>query len=420
MILGASVVLFGFFGFTTWAALAPLKSAVVAPGVVAVESKRRVIQHLEGGIVAEIAAHDGQLVKEGDLLLRIDDTQSGARRSQLDARRIAAGVERARLEAELAEASELILDPELGNRQLEPVIANALALQRELLASRRGDRSQRRAVFARQIEQIIEEIKGLNAQLASRDKKRALNEERLAGLRQLAAKGYASRVQVGALESELAAIEGESGDLIARVSAAQQKIEQLREQTLSFDSSVKAEIADRLQATRREFAEAHEALMAAEDIKRRTDVRSPIAGTVVTPKVHNVGEVVSPGAPLMEIVPSEDNLVVELNINTDDIDAVHPGLPVQVRFSAYSFRTTPAITGTLTQLSADRLVDSRTGLATYPARAVLRKDSLAAARRVQLYPGMTAEVVIVKGERTLLDYMLDPILRATEHALTED
>jgi HlyD family secretion protein len=417
---GAALVVFGFGGFTAWAAFVPLRSAVMAPGVVAVESKRRVVQHLEGGIVAEMAVRDGQLVRAGDLLMRLDDTQSASRRSQLDARLIAAASEMARLEAERADGAQLAVDGSLAKRQLEPAVARVLAIQADLLTSRRSDRAQRRAMIGKQIEQISEEVRGLKAQVASREKKRLLSDERLAGLVQLAAKGYASRVQVAGLESELAAIDGELGELAARIAAAHQKSEQLREQLLAFEASAKSEIADRLQATQRELVEAQEALLAADYVRRRTEIRAGVAGTIVGLNVHTVGAVVSPGEALMEIVPMEDTLVVEAQIGTEDIDVVHPGLPVQVRLAAYSFRSTPPIAGTLMHVSADRVVDPRTGTASYPARAVLDPAALAAARNVHLYPGMTAEVAIIKGDRTLVDYMLDPLLKATNRAFLEN
>jgi HlyD family type I secretion membrane fusion protein len=219
---GAALVVFGFGGFAAWAAFVPLRSAVMAPGVVAVESKRRVVQHLEGGIVAELAVRDGQLVRAGDLLMRLDDTQSASRRSQLDARQIAAASEMARLEAERADGAQLAVDGGLAKRQGEPAVARVLGIQADLLASRRSDRAQRRAMIGKQIEQIGEEVRGLKAQVASREKRRLLSDERLAGLLQLASKGYASRVQVAGLESELAAVDGEIGELTARISAAHQ------------------------------------------------------------------------------------------------------------------------------------------------------------------------------------------------------
>lgn len=418
--LGFALSLFGLGSFGAWAAFAPLHSAVVASGVVIVETKRKAVQHLEGGIVTEILVREGQEVRAGEPLLRLDGTQGAANRSRMEAQLISSGTEMARLEAELVNGAELLLNEAIAERADEPSAARAIALQRTLLSSRQHEWGKSQAILERRIRQIHEEIEGLTAQMSARTRQRQLIEERLVLLRELAAKGHASRAQLFELESETAAAEGDIGDMKARIAAAKQKIEETQEQISATSSSRKVQTADRLQSVRRIFAETQENLSTAEDIVRRVEVKAPTSGTIVGMNVHTIGAVVGPAQKLMEIVPAKDTLIVEGSVRPQDINAVHPGLPVQVRLSAYSFRSTSPVRGVLSHVSADHIVDPRSGIASYLVQAKLDEKQLENQQQIQLYPGMPAEIVVVKEARTFFDYLLDPIIGITERAFLED
>jgi len=419
IIAGLSLIVVGFGGFIAWAAFAPLHSAVLATGYVAVESQRKIVQHLEGGIVGEVLVTEGSEVEAGDLLLTLDGRRAQARKSQLEIRLFTLGAEKGRLEAELAEAPTITVGPLLDARSDDPRFTSALRLQEQLMRNRREGRGHRAAGLKTQSAQALEEINGLKAQQSGREQRLTLLNERLDGMRQLATAGHVSRAQMAELEGELASLTGEIGDLTARIAGAHQKFEQVSEEFNSLEHTWRTETADRLQAVERDFAETWEALADSEDVLRRSAILAPSSGTVQDLKVHTAGAVIGAGMTLMEIVPREDALVIEGNLRPEDIDSVYRGQVVHVRLSAFSFRRTPPVEGILTEVSADRIVDPRTGYSSYRVVARLDPDSLAAADNVVLKAGMPADVMIVQTQRTLLDYLVDPIVQVTERAFRE-
>lgn len=419
IIAGLSLIVVGFGGFLVWAAFAPLHSAVLATGYVAVESQRKIVQHLEGGIVGEVHVAEGAEVEAGDLLLTLDGRRAEARKSQLEIRLFTLGAEKGRLEAELAEAPTITVGPLLAARSDDARFESAVRLQEQLMRNRREGRGHRAAGLKTQSAQALEEINGLKAQQSGREQRLTLLNERLDGMRQLATAGHVSRAQMAELEGELASLTGEIGDLTARIAGARQKYEQVAEESSLLEHAWRTETADRLQAVERDFAETWEALADSEDMLRRSAILAPSSGTVQDLKVHTAGAVIGAGMTLMEIVPREDALVIEGNLRPEDIDSVYRGQVVHVRLSAFSFRRTPPVEGILTEVSADRIVDPRTGYSSYRVVATLDPTSLAAADNVVLKAGMPADVMIVQTRRTLLDYLVDPIVQVTERAFRE-
>ena len=419
IIAGLSLIAVGFGGFLAWAVFAPLHSAVLATGYVAVESQRKSVQHLEGGIVGTVHVAEGAEVEAGDPLITLDGRRAEARRSQLEVRLFPLGAEKGRLEAELAGLPGIVVDPLLATRSEDPRLAGALRLQEELMRNRREGRGHRAAGLRTQSAQALEEVNGLEAQRSSREQRLALLEERLEGMRQLAGAGHVTRAQIAEREGEFAALTGEIGDLTARIAGARQKYEQVAEELSLLEHAWRTETADRLQAVERDLAETWEALADSEDVLRRSAILAPSAGTVQDLKVHTAGAVIGAGMTLMEIVPREDALVIEGSLRPEDIDSVYRGQPVHVRLNAFSFRRTPPVEGVLTDVSADRIVDPRTGYSSYRVVATLDPASLAAAKGVELKPGMPADVMIVQTQRTLLDYLIDPIVQVTERAFRE-
>lgn len=422
ILLGLGLIAFGFVGFFAFAAVAPLHSAVIAVGHVTVESQRRVVQHLEGGIVEAVLVADGASVEAGDVLVRLDTGQALARRAQHEARLIAVGAEIARLEAELSGADTLAPERLLAVEAVvagDPRLSRALALQEDLLRGRREERNLRAAALATEIAQTQEEVHGLEAQLVGRQTRLAIVQERLDATRALGENGHASRAQIASVEGEAAALEGERGDLVARIASAGQRRTRLTEELRALERVVRTEIGDRLQALEREFAETREGLAAAQDVLRRTEIRAPNAGEVQALSVHGPGAVIRGGEPLLEIVPREDTLIVEAELRPQDIETVHRGQDVFVRLSAFSFRRTPPVPGHLLEVSADRVVDPRTGQGSYNLKASLDAQTIADLG-LALRPGMPAEVMVIQRERTLLDYLVDPFLQATERAFREN
>lgn len=413
---GRRLVLYGFGGFLAIAGFAPLDRAVVAPGFLAVESQRRVVQHLEGGIVAQVLVANGSRVGLGDTLIRLDGRQAQARRAQLAVRLLGLGAERARIEAELAGTAELVAGPALAGLDADAV-AGALALQSEILATRRTEHRHRRAALEARTAQADAELAALEAQRVGRDARLVLLRERAEAVAGLAEGGHASRVQSADAQSALADGIAAREEVAARIAGAEERRAQIREELATSDGAVRTALVERLQTLDRDIAETHEGLVAAEDVLRRTDILAPAAGTVQGLAVHGPGGVVGPGERLMEIVPGEDALVVEAEIRPEDIESVVAGQSVDVRLAAFGHRSTLPVSGTLVEVSADRLVDARTGRSHY--RAVVALAETTGPEAAPLRPGMPAEVMILQGRRTLLGYLLAPLRDATARAFRD-
>lgn len=421
ILVGVALAGLGLGGFLWWAATAPLSSAAIAPGVVVVESARRAIQHYEGGIAAQLFVREGQAVAAGQVLLRVANGAEAARLEQLTVRETALLAERARLMAELAGDGEIAFPDALRLPQASHRAAQAMAVQRQLFEARRAGRAQSEAIAASARVQADADRRGYEAQIAARRAERGFLRARIAGLERIAERGFAPGVQIDDLRARLARLEGDLAQLATAQAAARARMDQAGQDLARIRTGTVAEVAERLQDVARELAEVREARLAAQDVIRRADVVSPTDGRVLGLAVSAPGGVIRSGETLMEIVPEEDGLRIEAQIDPRDIDVIHGGQPVQVRLTAYSFRHTQPLPGHLDQISADRIVDPRSGAVTY--KAIVRLDEEAMGDRagegITLYPGMAAEVVIGTGERTLLDYLLDPILKSLSRALRE-
>lgn len=408
----------GFGGFVWWAATQPLASAAVAPGVVVVEDRRRPIQNLEGGLVHRLAVREGQTVAAGDVLIEIANVEEAARRSQLAARQTTLLAEIARLKAERDGHPAPVFPPALTEAAADPGAATAMALQTELFTVRREAHRQATAIARSALAQAEERIAGLVAQSAARETERDYVAQRLKGLETIEARGFASSVQVNEQRARLARLEADLLDLAANRIAAQEAVAQRREELAAVATDMREEAAARLQRAESELAEVQEARAAAEDVMARTLVTSPVDGRVVGLSIAGAGVVVPSGETMMEIVPLDTALTVEALIDPADIDAVIPGMPVDVRLTAFSLRSTSPLKGRLEQISADRIVEGRTGAAIY--KAVVRLEPAAAdTSGLDLHPGMGAEVYVLTGEKTLLSYLLDPLIQPLVRALRE-
>ena len=419
ILTGAALILITFVGFGGWAALAPLNSAATAQGTIVVESSRRDIQHLDGGIVAEILVRDGDMVKAGDVLMRLDPVRAGSQlgivRSQLDA----ALVLQARLRAEQDGLPRIRLPEGLASRAAEPAVAEAIASQQQVFLARRSALEGQILILRRRISQFQEQMIGLNAQSASRVRQISLINQELSGVRTLAGQGYAPVIRVLALERDVARLDGERGEQIATVARTEQAIGEAELQILQLTHTFREEVAGSLQTVQNQIFELQERLTATEDTMRRLDLTAPSDGVVVGLSIFTVGGVVTPGRTIMQIVPDQDTLVVEAQLNPTDIERVLVGQTAVVSFPALVQRTIPTLTGTVIQVSADRLVDERTGAPYYKSRILLDDTSRQLLGNRRLIPGMPADVMITTGERTALLYLVNPIIQAARHAMRE-
>jgi len=420
-ILAGAVIIFVFFGiFGTWAALAPLNSAAIAAGVVNVESNRKTVQHLEGGIVGKILVREGDKVKAGQVLIRLDETQPRASLDLLKGRYIAAKALEDRLRAERDGKQEIRFSDELMVHFGENQVAEILNSQINIFEARKKALQGQTRIIRQRVAQFREEIKGLREQIKSDNAQLRLIDQETRDVGYLVGKGLAPKPRLLALQRKTAEIGGNRGQNLAQIARAEQSIGESLLQISELKTTMNNEVVQELREVQTELFELAERISAAEDVLKRTEIRAPLEGTVVGLQVHTPGGVISPGVPLMDIVPRFDKLVIEAQVDPLDIDIVHPGLPAQVRLTAFSQRNILPLDGKVVWVSADRLTDENTGLAYYSARIQILGDISKALGGAALYPGMQAEVMIVTGERTPLEYLWRPISSSLNRAFRED
>jgi HlyD family type I secretion membrane fusion protein len=416
--LQVAFLVFGVFGL--WAAFAPLDSAAVSNGVVVVDTNRKVIQHLEGGIVDEILVRDGDVVKAGQPLVRLSETAARARTDLLRAQYYASKASEARLIAERDKKETIEFSDDLLKLKDENhLVAEAIDTQTRLFESRRKGLEGQVGVLNQRIAQSREEIIGLQAQENAAQRQIRFIEEEVATVRQLLAKGNALKPRLLALERESAQLRGRRGEYLAMVARAQQNISESELSILNVRNEFQNKVVQELKETQVQLSDLEERMRASEDILNRIVITAPQDGVITGMRIHTKGGVISPGERIMEIVPSNDRHIIECQISPQDIDVVRPGLPARVRMSAYKSRKTPQFDGEVTQVSADKFTDERTGQSFYLARIEVDQQELDTLPDIKLYPGMPAEVLITTGERTLLEYLLSPFTDTFNRAFRE-
>lgn len=419
-VIAGLVTIFLIFGvFGTWAAIAQLTSAAIAPGVVAVDSNWRTVQHLEGGIVAEILVHEGDEVDEGQILLKLGPTRSDAQFNIIDSQLVLARATLARLTAERDGSRFIGFSDELMDRMSEDNVAAAVAGQELLFRARRDTMDGQVSILEQRIDQLEQQIVGLNVQAQARLRQIEIIEEELVGLYELFEEGYVSRQRLLALERDLERLRGERGEDIAAVAQANSSIGETRLQILQLETGMREEVISELRQVQSQVFELEERWVAAADQVARIDIVAPTQGTVVGLNAHTVGGVIRAGDPILSLVPEDDILIIDARVKPDDIERVYRGQSAQVRLSGLSQRSTPILKAEVLTVSPDRLTDQATGEPYFAARVMIPEDQLALLEGVELVPGMPAEVLIETGEQSALGYMLDPILASFRKAFRD-
>ncbi len=417
-LLGLGIIAAFLGAFSVWSMLAPLESAVIAPGVVSVESNVKTVQHLEGGIVDAILVRDGDKVAAGDVLIRLQNTLPVSALNEVQAEYFEARATEARLVAERDGKAAIDFPEELRRRMGDEAVQDAIAGQESIFRSRSAIVAQQELILDRTVAGLEAQIEGLEGQIAAAHKRIALIDDELTGALALQEQGLMIKSQVLALQKDRAEFEGDASGYLAEVGAARQDIEAARLRMSESRAAAVSLGAEELRMTRARAYELAQKLAAAADVMGRTEIRSPIAGTVVALKVHTIGGVVIAGEPLLDIVPANDKLVVQAAIDPLDIDQVQAGLPVTVWLWALNRRDRAALEGRIETISADRLTDPNTGGSYYSARVELATDS-PELRSVSLQPGMSADVMIRTGARSPWDYLMAPLKRALTNSLRE-
>lgn len=409
IIAGGAVVGILVFGLGGWASTAQIAGAIIAQGTVVVDSNVKKVQHPTGGVVGEVRVHDGDHVKAGDILIRLDETVTRANLAIVTKGLTELYARKARLAAERDGADSVTVPRELADHLNDPDVKDAMASERKLFELRRAARLGQKDQLQQRIKQLQEEITGLNAQLDAKDKETKLIDQELAGVRDLWSKNLVQLNRLTSLERDAAKIEGERGQLVASAAEAKGKISETQLQILQIDQDLSSDVAKELRETDSKIGEYVERKVTAEDQLKRTDIRAPQDGIVFQSTANTVGGVIAAGDQIMLIVPETDNLLAEVKVDPKDIDHVQLGQPVLLRFSAFDMRTTPELNGTVVRVAADTTTDQRTGVSYYLVRISMTKDEIGRLGDVKLTPGMPVEAFIQTGARTLISYLVKPL-----------
>jgi len=418
-LVGVAIVVLTFGVFGIWSGCAPLQSAALAPGTVMVKGSRKNIEHLEGGIVAELPVRDGASVAVGDLLVRLEDTQARAQLEIAMGQYYAVKAIESRLLAERDGLSAAEYPPVVAD-SADPRAVDAVQSQNQVFAARGNAHRGEIDVLKQRVSQLGEQVRGIEA---LRDGKRKLVQsyaEEIGDLSELLEEGFADKQRLRELERNLARTEGEVAEHSSAIAQLEIQMGETRLRILQLRKEFHTSVVDELGRTQIEVYDLEERIRAAADRANRTEIRSPVAGVVVGNTVTTVGEVVRPGEPLMYIVPQHEELIVEARVSTIDIDRVRDGQPADIRFSAFKSTTTPVIDGRVVSVSADALTDRQTGAPYYLARVELTPEGHEMLDTLTLVPGMPAEVLINTGSRTLFQYLTQPIRNAFARSLIED
>ncbi len=409
IIVGCAVVAFLAIGLGGWASTAEISGALIAQGSLVVDSNVKKVQHPTGGVVGEVRVRDGDHVKAGDILVRLDETVTRANLAIVTKGLTELYARRARLAAERDGADSVAVPKELADRADDPDVQEALGSERKLFDLRRKARLGQKDQLQQRIKQLNEQIIGLAAQQDAKSKEISLIDQELQGVRDLWAKNLVQINRLTSLEREAARLQGERGQLVASAAEAKGKIVETQLQIIQVDQELSSDVAKELRETDSKVGEYVERKVTAEDQLRRTDLRAPQDGVVFQSTVNTVGGVVAAGDPVMLIVPASDSLLVEAKVEPKDIDQVQFGQPVVLRFSAFNMRTTPELNGTVTRIAADINTDQRTGQSYYLVRIAMTADQIGRLGDVKLAPGMPVEAFIQTGQRTMISYLIKPL-----------
>ena len=411
------VVVFG--GFGAWGSLAPIEGAAHAPGEVTVKSNTKVVQHLEGGIVSEILVNNGDPVTVGDPLLVMDNTQPRSQLEIVKSQYAALKATEARLLAEQDELPAVEYPQELYSGEFEA--AAEINGQNRIFQARRNTLNGSREVLEQRIQQLQSRVEGLRALKATKEQLAASYQEELEDVQTLLQSGFADKTRLRGLERNYATYSGEAAELTATISSTEIEIGEARLQILQEERQFQNEVAGQLSDIQLQLRDVSERYTALNDVMKRTIVRAPENGVVNGMQFHTVGGVIGPGTVIAEIVPQNDELIIEAQAAPVDIDRVAVGQAAMIRFSSFSRHDVPQFHGTVISVSADSMPDAVTGMPYYSVRVAVASEDLAdELGDVTLVPGMPAEVFITTGSRTMFSYLFKPFTNAITRSFRED
>ena len=416
--LGFGIVLLIFGVFGTWAAIAPLDGAAYAPGVVTVQAYRKTVQHLEGGIVKEVLVHDGDIVKRDDPLIILDDAQLRFEYEITRSQLVAARAMEARLKAERDNLPVIGFGVMADTDSLR--VAEARQGETQVFNAQRGSRLGQIAVLQERIGQLNQQIKGLEAMIGAKHYLEKSYSGEIVELTDLLSQGFVDKQRLLEQERKLGMLRSEVADHRSSINQTRLQINETKLQILQVDKDFNSDVVKQLAEVQTRIYDLQEKASSLEDRLSHIVIRAPDAGMVIGMTVHTIGGVVRAATPLLDIVPSVSELVIEAQVAPVDIDRIAVGKRADIRFGAFNSSTTPVIEGEVSSVSADRLINEKTGVAYYLARVRVTEAGVQALGERKLLPGMPADVLIITGERTLLHYLMQPARDAISQSMIEE
>lgn len=418
-LIGFGIIFVAFGAVGGWAATAPLGSAAIGSGIIAAETNRKTVQHFEGGIISKINVREGDHVKAGDVLFRLDSTQPQANYEIYRNQLVNALAQEARLVAEQTESPEIEFPDELHKLADEKIVQDIILDQQKQFERRSGSLAAQIALLKSKMIQLRTEIKGLVEEQEGRTRQVAFLVDEISGLQELYNRGHAPKTRLLALEREKAALEGQIGRSKADqakaengIAEADLQIRQLRQQF--FEQAIK-DLVD----VRSKISDLREKVVVSRDVLRRLDIFSPTTGTVQNLKVFTVGAVIRSGEALIDVVPDNDELIVQAQFAPSDIDSFQIGSQGEIRFSSFHNRSLPMIPGTVRSISRDRLIDEATKQPYYLVILAVNQGSLPSELEGKVMPGLPIEVIIPTTQRTVVEYLVQPLMSTLRKTMRE-
>lgn len=411
------LTLVGVFG--GWAVGTEIVGAVIAQGSLVVETSLKKVQHPVGGVVSELAVRDGDRVKAGDVVMRIDATMTKANLAIIVKSLDQFTARKARLESERDRAARVIFPQTLLDRAGDGEVLTMMNAEQRLYENRKAVRESKKRQLEQRVRQLRDEISGMEAERAANFREQGMVDEELIRFRSLHERGLMEKSRLSTLERQATDIDGDIGRLMAGIAGVEAKISETTLQILQIDEQWSEEVGSDLREMDARIGEYVERRVAAEDQLKRVDILAPQDGVVHQLSVHTIGGVVAPGEQIMMIVPEVDKLVVEVKVAPQDIDQIYYGQLTNLRFSAFNQKTTPEITGTVERISADVTVDQRTGTSFYLVRVATSQEQIKRLGEFSLMPGMPVEAFITTGERSVLSYFLKPLIDQANRTFRE-
>lgn len=419
-LMGYAIIFVTFGVFGSWAAVAKLDSAVFAPGTISLEGNRKVVQHLEGGIVAGILVEEADSVSQGDILIKLSDVEARSNLDVLTTRLDVAKVTEARLLAERELADTIALPNDLRKAD-SAIIQSSFKDQADLFQDRRSILKSRTDILAVRVEQTNTQIEGLELQKSALERRLVNFTEMVERMRSGQEKGLIQTNILSQREDELIQIEASLGRVISEIAQAKNSINETHFEKLQVEQEYKERANSELEKVRAEIAELEQRAKIVEDVLTRTDIRAPSSGTIQDLKVHTVGSVIQAGQVLMELVPEDEELLINARVSPRDIDNVAPGLQTEVRFTAFKTKLTPIMLGQVQSVSNDVITpENPQEMPYYLARIEVVEEDIPEEISGRLTPGMPADVIITTGERTVANYIVSPLMDAVRKSMIEE